>query len=151
MLHAAQGDVAGARALLEAPLAELKSRGETEPTNARIWALRGQIEAILGHRDEALRCARRAIELVPESIDAYEGPRYSAALAFVQAWTGDKDQALATYARLLRTPFSDFASGFSWNTLNPYAMRHSARYAPLHGDPRFEALLDDPKNKEPLF
>jgi hypothetical protein len=30
-------------------------------------------------------------------------------------------------------------------------MRRNARYFPLRGDPRFEALLNDPKNNAPLF
>jgi hypothetical protein len=30
-------------------------------------------------------------------------------------------------------------------------MKHHPAYAPLQGDPRFEALLNDPKNNAPLF
>jgi len=30
-------------------------------------------------------------------------------------------------------------------------MRHSPLFAPLRGDPRWEALLADPKNNAPLF
>ena len=96
---------------------------------------------MLGHRDEALRCARQAVELVPESLDAGDGLASSRSLAFVYAWTGDKDRALAEYARLLRVP-----SG-----LNVHEMRRSPEYFPLRGDPRFEALLNDPKNNAPLF
>ena len=80
--------------------------------------------------------------MLPESLDAWDGPGLSASLAFVYAWTGDQEQAIAEYARLLRT----LNSG-----LNVHAMRHSPEYAPLRGNARFEALLNDPKNNAPLF
>jgi hypothetical protein len=63
-------------------------------------------------------------------------------LPFVLAWTGEKDRAIAEYARLLQVPGSD---------LNVHVMRRHPAYAPLRGDPRFEALLNDPKNNAPLF
>jgi len=34
---------------------------------------------------------------------------------------------------------------------NIYEMKRSPAFAPLRGDPRFEALLNDPKNNAPLF
>jgi hypothetical protein len=38
-----------------------------------------------------------------------------------------------------------------FGNLSVHEMRHHPRYAPLRGDPRFEALLNDPKNSAPLF
>jgi hypothetical protein len=35
--------------------------------------------------------------------------------------------------------------------LNIHAMRRHPMFAPLRGDPRFEVLLNDPKNNAPLF
>jgi hypothetical protein len=55
---------------------------------------------------------------------------------------GDKDQAIAEYARLLRLPYSG---------LNVHAMRRDPPFAPLRSDVRFQALLGDPKNNAPLF
>jgi hypothetical protein len=43
---------------------------------------------------------------------------------------------------LLRTPYSG---------LNVHEMKRDPTYTPLRGDPRFEALLNDPKNNAPLF
>ena len=100
------------------------------------------MEAILGHKEDALRFAHKAVELLPESRDAFRGPELGQRLAFVYAWTGDKDRAIAELTRLLRVP------GFG---LNVHYLRRSAWSAPLHGDPRFEALLKDPKNNAPLF
>ena len=115
---------------------------EQQPTNPHFWAELGWREALLGNRDEALRCARKAMELEPESLEPELGPKHAASLAFVYAWTGDKDRAIAEYARLLRVPFSG---------LNVHEMKRHPAYQPLRGDPRFEALLNDPKNNAPLF
>ncbi len=122
--------------------AALRSQLELRPTDPWLWSDLSCMEALLGHRDEALRAVRRAMELEPESANAATGPQRSASLAFVHAWTGDKDAAIAEYARLLRVPFSG---------LNVHAMKRHPAFAPLQGDPRFEALLDDPKNNAPLF
>jgi TolB-like protein/Flp pilus assembly protein TadD len=138
---AAQGDLEGSRARAPDP-APLWKRLESEPDNEQVWRNLGQIEALLGHRDEALRCARKAVELLPESNDRSMGVSPAVNLAFVYAWTGDKDRAIAEYARLLRVPFS---------RLNIHEMKTDPTYFPLRGDPRFEALLNDPKNNAPLF
>ena len=141
LVLAAKGDLAAARAEL-GDSDSLRSALEKEPTNPGRWSALGMREAVLGHGDEALRCARKAMELRPESLSAPFGPRYSAGLAFVYAWTGDKDRAIAEIARLLRVPFSG---------LNVHEMKRHPAYHPLRGDPRFEALLNDPKNNAPLF
>jgi hypothetical protein len=100
----------------------------------------------MGDRDEAFRCARKPIELVPESSDAWVGPDYRSALAFVHAWAGDTDRAIEEYAHLLRNPPTA-----PLDQVNVHLMRRSLQYFPLQGDPRFEALLNDPKNYAPLF
>lgn len=139
---AAQGDTSGARARLAGFAAELQARLEREPMNARLLSSFGQIEAVMGHSEAALAHVRKAMELEPESIDAFSGPMHRKRLAFVYAWTGDKERAIAEYARLLKTPYG---------RINVYQMRKNPAYFPLQGDPRFEALLNDPKNNAPLF
>jgi hypothetical protein len=85
--------------------------------------------------------ARKAVDLVPESIDAVNGTQWSLNYAGALAWTGDKDGALRELARLLRTPFGE----------DIYAARNNVLWYPLHGDPRFEALVHDLKNNEPIL
>jgi hypothetical protein len=50
-----------------------------------------------------------------------------------------KDRALAEIERLLHVPWG----------MNIYVARASFR--PLHDEPRFEELVPDPKNNEPLL
>jgi TolB-like protein len=136
---AAAGDLEGSRSRADAE--QLRRRLVNEPENDALWRALARGEALLGHKDEALRCARKADELIPESLDSFVANDNRRTLAFVYAWTGDKDRALAEYARLLRMP-----SG-----LNVHEMRRSPEFFPLQGEPRFEALLNDPKNNAPLF
>ena len=98
-------------------------------------------EALLGHPDEALRHIRKAMELVPEARDALDGPTYRYVLAQIYALTGDKERAIAELARLLRAP----------GNFSVAAFRVDPSFTKLRGDPRFEALLNDPANNQPLF
>ena len=142
MLYAAAGDQEKSRA--SAPGATgARARLASALDNSMAWADVARIEALLGNKEEALRCARKAVELTPESFDTWDGPRISVTLAFVYAWTGDKERAIAEYARLLRVPGD--------SALNVHVMKRSPEFFPLQGDPRFEALLADPKNNAPLF
>jgi len=148
---AARGKLSEARSLVKDAPAILRARIDREPENPNVWCDLGMVEALLGHNEEALRSVRKAVDLVPDSVDAWYAPVYRVDLAFVLAWTGDKESALAEYGRLLRTAMT--LAGFSRNaqTLNVHVMRHHPFYFPLQGDPRFEALLNDPKNNAPLF
>ena len=98
----------------------------------------------------ALRCARQGVDLIPESIDASDGPQRRADLALVLVWTGDKDNALAEFTRLLGIGVWGMG-GFSAVPINVHVMKRHPFFFPLQGDPRFEVLLNDPKNNAPLF
>ena len=148
---AAIGDLVGANELAAARtqakkiIPELTALNEKQPANSRLWTALAFLHAFEGDRESALRCARQPLELVPETADALVGPANSMTYAQILAWTGDRDGALAELARLLRKP----AAGD--NSLNVYSARFDPGWLPLHGDPRFEALLADPQNNAPLF
>jgi tetratricopeptide (TPR) repeat protein len=59
----------------------------------------------------------------------------------ILAWVGEKDQSLVELARILKVPAG----------VNVHELRHSPHFLPLQGDPRFEAILNDPKNNAPLL
>ena len=137
----ALGDHAAAKARLGDFPAELRALLVREPKSVRLWAFVAGVEAILGNKAEALRCAERSVELLPESRDALDGVSYAAYRATTYDFVGEKDKALAEYARLFRTP--------STVLMNVHEFRRG--FSTLHGDPRFEALLNDPANNQPLF
>jgi len=143
---AAMGDLAGARARVKDVPERLRARLVNEPENAALWSALGQIEALLGHKKEALAAARKALELMPESRDALVGPAIRWGLVVTLAWTGEKEEACTELRRLLAEP---------WQGSSPSCYVHELRKAPwlfpLKGYPAFEALLADPKNNQPLF
>jgi hypothetical protein len=142
-VYAANGDLPGAHRRLGDFPAELRARILSEPTNARIRGELGVMEALLGHNADAVRLARESVEMLPESRDALDGVNFSLwALLKVFAWTGDKDRAIAELTHILSVPSA--AGG-------THVLRHGPWLVPLRGDPRFEALLNDPKNHAPLF
>jgi tetratricopeptide (TPR) repeat protein len=135
------GDKPGALARMGNLPEEMRAQLVKEPANARMWSDLGFMECIRGNKAEALRCARKPSEILPEARDALDGPRYSVWFAETCLWCGEKEQAITEYARLLKIP----------SNLNVHDMKRNPFYAPLRGDPRWEALLNDPKNNEPLF
>jgi TolB-like protein/Tfp pilus assembly protein PilF len=138
---AVRGDVPGARKRVEKYPAELRARLVNEPQNAFVLAQLAQIEALLGHKKEALAAAQRARTLLPDSLDPLSSRVPHQALAFALAWNGDKAAAVAELRQLLATG----------GQLNVFSLKNGPWFAPLKDDPAFKALLADPKNNQPLY
>jgi TolB-like protein len=136
------GDMQGARARIGNFPEELRERLVNEPNNFFVTVYAASYESLLGHNDEAIRLAKRAVEILPETRDAVDGPIGELVLAMAYARAGDKDRAFEGLGRLSRTPFGFF---------NVYELKTNGMLQPLQDDPRFKALLDDPANNAPLF
>jgi serine/threonine-protein kinase len=104
---------------------------QAQPNFAPPWCALGLIDAALGRKEEALREARRAIELLPVEKDAVRGPAMITYLAMIAAWVGDKDLACEQLARALRYPSSP-----SYGEL-----KLLPSWDPLRGDPRFDKIV----------
>jgi serine/threonine-protein kinase len=92
----------------------------------------GQILAGLGQKDAAIAEGKRAVELLPESQDAFDGPEVTQALAQIYAWTGERDQAFGLLDHSLTVP----------NGLTVPMLKLDPVWDPLRSDPRFQALID---------
>ena len=136
------GDQAGAIARLGSIPQENAKRLEREPKNPRLWVFQGYIELIQGRPEEAVRAGDRSVELVSKIPDALDVPLYAALNVRLLAYAGKNDRVLAELARLLRTPGT--------SVLNVYELKRDTGIK-LHGDPRLNALLDDPANNAPLL
>jgi len=95
-------------------------------------AQHGLILAALGRKQEAITQGKRAVELLPESQDAMDGPKITASLAEIYALTGETDEALRLIDHLLNVP----------NGLTVPALKLDPAWDPLRKDPRYQALID---------
>ena len=86
---------------------------------------------------EALRKGRRAVELCPIEKDAFLGAAMVKYLAMIAAWVGEKDLACEQLAIATRRP-GDLSYGQL--KLMPF-------WDLLRGDPRFEKLVEEVKNR----
>ncbi len=98
------GDEAGAREAL------LKAKGYAEqfvaaaPDEAKRYTRLAECLAWLGEKEAAIAEAKRGIELLPESVDAFDGPVCTQTLAEVYMIVGEYDQALPIVDGLLSRP-----------------------------------------------
>jgi len=131
-IYAFLNDKERARAAFERarPVAEKALR--EGPDDASRHVIVGFILAGLGQKDAAIAEGKRAVELLPESQDALDGPKMTVALAQIYAWTGESDQALQLLDRSLSTP----------NGVTLPFLRLDPMWDPLRSDPRFQALID---------
>lgn len=112
------------------PIAEKALR--ESPDDASRHVTLGMILAGLGEKESVIAEGKRAVELLPESQDALDGPKTTVALAQIYAWTGESDQALQLLDRSLSTP----------NGVTVPFLRLDPIWDPLRSDPRFRALID---------
>jgi tetratricopeptide (TPR) repeat protein len=150
-----QGNAEWGKAELEQTAIWFRDATVQGPVEPRHWANLAQIEALLGNREDALRCARKAIELSQSAaVHAVVRNPLGSTLAFVEAWTDAKDAAIERYARQLQLPYgcTTVAGLMGIEVLvTVHVMKRDPTFAPLRGHPRWEALLNDPKNNAPLF
>jgi TolB-like protein/predicted Zn-dependent protease len=131
-----------------------RARGDKQAALAAFQAARNKEEALskdnperylpgmaiydagLGRKEEAIREALRAVELMPIAKDSIAGPANVANLALVYTWTGERDAALEQLEKIATLP--GFGPGFGPTygdlLLNPC-------WDDLRGDPRFDKIL----------
>jgi len=101
------------------------------PEDPARHAQHGLILAALGQKEEAIKEGKKAVELLPESRDAFDGPQSTAALAQIYASTGELDEAFRLLDHLLTVP----------NGVAVPILKLDPAWDRLRKDPRFEALL----------
>jgi len=137
-IYLAQGDRANAQKAFEQARPAFEAALKEAPESADRHANLGWLYAFMGRKDEAIREGRRAVELKPESKDAYDGAIMNSYLALIYARVEKKDLALPLIERLLKTPGAVDSVDYSI-TVND--LKYRWEWDPLRDDPRFQKLI----------
>ena len=98
----------------------------------------GWFYAFAGRKDDAIREGKRAVELKPESKDAFDGAIMNSYLALIYARVGEKDLALPLIERLLKTPGAVDSVD---NSITVNDLKYRWEWDPIRNDPRFQRLI----------
>ncbi|MEY2564720.1 MAG: hypothetical protein QOH88_2913 [Verrucomicrobiota bacterium] len=130
-VYAVKKDEARAKASYEEALVGAERAVRDSPEDGPRRALLGLIYAGLGRREEALAEGKRAVELLPEAKDAFDGPILVISRARISLMCGEVDNALALLDRSLQTPAG----------VTIHELRLDPVWDALRADPRFQQML----------
>lgn len=104
---------------------------EEAPNEAPRHAKLAEVLAWLGEKDAAIAAAKKATELLPESVDAFNGPDMTTRLAEVYAIVGEQEKSIDLLEGLLSRP----------GALTAMVLKIVPIWDPLRSNPRFIELL----------
>ena len=126
-----RGDKAAADAAFARTRSEAAKLVAEQPDYPEGLCVLGVADAALGHKEDAIREGRRAVELLPVTKDSIIGALLVQNLALIYAWTGEKDRAFEQLTIAARIP--SYVS-YGELRLHPY-------WDPLRSDPRFDKIV----------
>jgi serine/threonine protein kinase/Tfp pilus assembly protein PilF len=131
-LYLAKGDKTKAGDFFEATRPLLERRVQDKPFTAEAHADLADVYAGLGRKEDAVREAKRAAEIIPESYNVQVGRGYQIELAKIYAMVGELDQALPLVEHLLSVPAGLYVE----------SLRFDPDWQPARSDPRFQKLIE---------
>jgi TolB-like protein/Tfp pilus assembly protein PilF len=129
--HKALGDDAAARMAFLKAKNILDEQLKQKPDDAELRVQLAKLLAWLGEKDAAVAEAQRAIDLQPESKDAFEGPQIAEQVAQVYTILGDNARAIELLDELLSRP----------SEVTSQSLKLDPAWDPLRNDPAFQALF----------
>jgi len=110
---------------------QLSRKVQASPGNALLLSVLGIVDALQGRKEAALAEARHAVEMLPTSQDAIDGPGVLANLAVVYAWTDESDLAIEQLRVLARIPHGIYYGQLKVDQL----------WTPIRQESRFQKVL----------
>lgn len=104
LVAAGRGDQSGATRAFERALKVVGAETASTPNEPKTLIMLGLIYAMLGRARQAVTAGERAVELLPISADALDGPLLATNLAAIYAQIGKRDRAVAELSRIVRLP-----------------------------------------------
>jgi TolB-like protein/predicted Ser/Thr protein kinase/Tfp pilus assembly protein PilF len=127
----AKGDATAAQSAFTAARTQQEELVRADPAHVGALCVLGLIDAGLGRKEDALREGRQAVELLPVTQNATDGPEIVYFFAVICAWTGERDLAIEQLETLAKIP-----AGAHYGEL-----RLDPSWDSLRGDPRFEKIV----------
>jgi TolB-like protein/Flp pilus assembly protein TadD len=134
----AAGDITGAQKFFQLGAPSFEAGVKEAPDSAERHANLGWCYAFMGRKEDAIREGEVAVQLKPESKDAYDGALMNCYLALIYARVGEKERALPLLTRLLATPGAVDSADYSIS-VNDLKLRWE--WDPIRSDPRFQKLI----------
>jgi tetratricopeptide (TPR) repeat protein len=133
----ARGDKQKALAVFAASRNKLDATWGDKPKDEAYFARVAMLDAGLGRKEDAIREALRAVDLMPIAKDSYWGPGLVANLALVYAWTGERDRALEQLELVAKIPAAlTYPAGVTYGDF-----KFNPCWDSLRGDPRFDKIV----------
>jgi TolB-like protein/thioredoxin-like negative regulator of GroEL len=131
LVAVARGDKQKAQSIFLDARKRLDAMWGTKVKDDLYFSQVAELDAGLGRKEEAIREARRAVDLKPIAKDSLQGPGSVTTLALVYAWTGERDRALEQLEIVAKIP-----AGPTYGDL-----RFNPCWDSLRGDPRFDKIV----------
>ena len=132
LIERGRGDNAAADRAFAAAQAIVESDLVKAPDEPKLVAMTGLVHAYRGRKDEAIASGQQALDMLPISRDAFDGPSLATKLAVIYAQVGETEAAIDLLAKLLKIP----------NGPTIGSLLIEPEWGPLRGDARFQGLLE---------
>ena len=128
----ARGDKQKALAAFAAARKKVDATWGGKPNGAPYLSMVAKIDAGLGRKEDAIREAQQALDLLAIGKDSLNSPMWIAELALVYAWTGERHRALEQLEKVTTLP----GYGPTYGDL-----RFNPCWDSLRGDKRFDKIV----------
>ena len=126
-----KSELPGAKASFSETREQLNQKVQESPQNAPLLSQLAVVDALLDNKEIAIAGAKKAVEMLPISEDAMEGPCLELNLAVVYCWTNHLDLAFEKLSSLTKVANGILYGQLKWDPL----------WEPLRQDARYQKLL----------